>query len=55
LRACSWRVSWMREGVKCSIVSHLMVASAVQVPLQPVVRQSNPVAGGKWGSRRAER
>jgi hypothetical protein len=31
-----------------------VVASAVQIPLQSVASWGNPVAGSKWGSRRAE-
>jgi hypothetical protein len=55
LYTCSWRVSWVREGIKRSVISNLMITSAVQVPLQPVGRWSNPAAGIKWGPRRAER
>jgi hypothetical protein len=55
LCACSWRVSWVWEGVKHSIVAHFMITAAVQIPLQPVGCRSNPPAGIKWGPRRAER
>jgi hypothetical protein len=54
LRACSRRVSWVREGVERSVVPHFMIATAVQVSLQPVGRRSNPLAGSERGAGRAE-
>jgi hypothetical protein len=33
LRACSWCVTRMRESVDGTVVPHLVVASAVQIPL----------------------
>jgi hypothetical protein len=52
--ARGWAVARIRESIDGAIVHHFVVASTVQILLQSVASWGNPVAGSKWGSRRAE-
>jgi hypothetical protein len=54
LHARGWAVARIRESIDGAVVHHFVVASTVQILLQSVASWGNPVAGSKWGSRRAK-